>query len=136
MKRIALVPAALVLAAAPCLASEIDCFPMCAPSEPAPRAINVCEAKLVQEGVKLDAKLKPVKDVYEIATDPTGYAIRTVTEAAGIHVPKVVGFALNPKGSLKAEVMKRVREEAKKQVGLKDDCAAEIAAKAARAEAD
>lgn len=128
MKRIAL--ATVVLAAAPAFASEIDCFPMCAEAAP-PRPINVCEVKLVQEGVKIDARLKPVKEAYEIATDPTGYAIRTVTEAAGIKVPKVVGIALNPKGALKAEVMKRVRDEAKKQVGLKDGCAAEMATPAA-----
>ena len=134
MKRIALALAPVAFAATACLASEIDCFPMCAREESAPRAFNACEVKLVQEGVKIDAKLKPVKDVYEIATDPTGYAIRTVTAAAGIKVPKAVGYALNPKGSLKAEVMKRVREEAKKQVGLKDDCAAEIAAAEAIAE--
>ncbi len=134
MKRIALVLAPVTLAALPCFASEIDCFPMCAPQEAAPAKFNACEVKLVQEGVKLDARLKPVKDVYQIAVDPTGYAIRTVTEAAGIKVPKVVGYALNPKGALKAEVMKRVREEAKKQVGLVDDCAAEIAAAAAPAE--
>lgn len=130
MKRIALVIAPLAVAASSCFASEIDCFPMCPEAGAPVRAVNVCQVKLVQEGVKIDAKLKPVKDVYEIATDPAGYAIRTVTEAAGIHVPKVVGYALNTKGSLKAEVMKRVREEAKKQVGLEDDCREEIAAAA------
>jgi len=134
MKRLALVLAPLAFASTAGLASEIDCFPMCAPEATPPRAFNACEVKVVQEGAKLDAKLKPVKDVYEIATDPTGYAMRTVTEAAGIHVPKVVGYALNPKGSLKAEVMKRLREEAKKQVGLQDGCAAEIAAAAATTE--
>ena len=134
MKRIALVIAPLAVTASSCFASEIDCFPMCPEADAPARAINVCQVKLVQEGVKIDAKLKPVKDVYEIATDPAGYAIKTVTEAAGIKVPKVVGYALNPKGSLKAEVMKRVREEAKKQVGLKDDCREEIAATAAAEE--
>lgn len=128
MKRIALLLAPIAVAATGACASEIDCFPMCPLAEAPARAFNACEVKLVQEGVKVDAKLKPVKQAYEIATDPTGYAIRTVTEAAGIHVPKVVGYALNPKGSLKAEVVKRLREEARKQVGLEHDCAAEIAA--------
>jgi hypothetical protein len=41
-----------------------------------------------------------------------------------VHIPKVVGYAMDPRGAVKAEVMKRAREMAKKQVGLQDDCRA------------
>jgi hypothetical protein len=125
MKRTVLI-AAFTLAVAPAFASEIDCFPMCAPesataAEPPPR---LCDAAIVQEGMKLNRELASLRQAYEIATDPTGFAIREATKAAGIEVPKVVGIALNPKGALKAEVMKRVREEAKKRVGLDRECKA------------
>jgi hypothetical protein len=115
----------LAVATLPAAASEIDCFPACTTIETAPRApaIDLCRSAVVQEGMKLEARVRPAKQLYEIASDPTGYAIKTVTDAAGIKVPKVVGYALNPKGSLKAEVMKRVRAEAKKQAGLEHDCA-------------
>jgi hypothetical protein len=128
MRRIAtlLAPLALV-AVTPAFASEIDCFPACpavaAPVEDSAPAFNACRSKLVQEGVKLDAKLAPARELHAIATDPTGYAIRKATDAAGIKVPKVVGYALDPKGSLRGELARRGREALKRQVGLGHACA-------------
>ena len=143
-KKLALLASALVACAATAAhADSYDCFPGCGAAgiEPAAESvINLCENKAVREVARMNAKLKPAKEIYDIAMNPTGYAIRTATRMAGIEVPKIVDYAIDPKGALKAEVMKRVREEAKKRVGLADECKADLesgeAAEVAAAEAE
>ena len=107
-------------------ADAYDCFPMCPPApQEEMKAVSLCTIPAVRDvaraNAKLNDELKPVKDVYEIATNPTGFAIRMVDQHV-VHIPKLVGYALDPKGAVKAEVMKRAREALKKQVGLQDEC--------------
>jgi hypothetical protein len=130
MKRIAacVVPMVLMAAAPTASADAIDCFPIACAAEPAPQArINLCEHQAVREVARIDAKLQPVKDVYEIATNPTGYAIKMVDRHV-IHIPRWVGFAMDPQGYVRGEALKYARRELKKQVGLDAECKAEIEA--------
>lgn len=123
-RKLALLAPVMLLCAAPTVyADSYDCFPAaCAHEAPAPEAkINLCEHKAVREVARLDRELKPVKDVYEIAANPTGYAIKLVSEHV-VPIPPWVGFAMDPQGAVKAELMKRARKELKKQVGLQQDC--------------
>lgn len=112
-------------------ADAYDCFPMC-PQAPAAAAkpLALCDVPAVREAAQLNARLnddlKPVKQLYDMATNPTGFAVRMVDEHV-VHIPKAVGYALDPKGAVKAELIKRAREELKKQAGLKDECRAPAA---------
>jgi len=117
----------LAMAAPFAHADAYDCFPTCPPAPAAAevKAASLCDISVVREAARantrLNDELKPVKEVYEIATNPTGYAIRMVDQHV-VHIPKVVGYALDPRGAAKAELMKRARAEFKRQVGLKDEC--------------
>lgn len=128
MKRTAWLAPLLLAAAGVAHADAYDCFPMCpvvAPAEAKP--VSLCDLSLVrgaaQANAKLDEDLKPLKEIYELATNPTGYAIKMVDQHV-VHIPKVVGYAMDPRGAVKAELMKRAREAVKRQVGLQDDCRA------------
>jgi len=117
----------LAMAAPFAHADAYDCFPTCppAPATPEAKPASLCGIPVVREAARantrLNDELKPVKEVYEMATNPTGYAIKMVDQHV-VHIPKVVGYALDPRGAVKAELTKRAREEFKKQVGLKDEC--------------
>ena len=130
------VPVMLLCAATAASADAYDCFPVaCAGAQPeAPAKLNLCEHKAVREVARIDAKLKPAREIYDIATNPTGYAIKMVDRHV-IHIPKWVGFAMDPEGYARAYAMKYVRNELKKQVGLQAECAAEIEAEDAAAPA-
>jgi len=117
----------LAMAAPFAHADAYDCFPTCPPA-PAPaeaKPASLCDISVVREAARantrLNDELKPVKEVYEMATNPTGYAIKMVDQHV-VHIPKVVGYALDPRGAAKTELMKRARAEFKKQVGMNDEC--------------
>lgn len=117
----------LAMAAPFAHADAYDCFPTCPPALSASeaKAASLCDISVVREAARantrLEEQLKPVKEVYEIATNPTGYAVRMVDQHV-VHIPKVVGYALDPKGAVKSELTKRARAEFKKQVGLANEC--------------
>ena len=122
------VPALLLAVATSASADAVDCFPIACAAAPSPEAkANLCEHQAVREVARIDAKLQPVKDAYEIATNPTGYALKLVDRHV-FHIPKWVGFAMDPQGYVRGEAMKYARRELKKQVGLQSQCAAEIEA--------
>ncbi|APV49259.1 hypothetical protein BWI17_05925 [Betaproteobacteria bacterium GR16-43] len=130
MKRTLL--ATLLIAAAPiafaqessCLPGSGDCAePALAAPAPALPAMNLCDHQGVREAVRIEQDLRPVKRLYDIAMNPTGFVIEKVSEEAGVKIPKWVGYAMDPRGAVRNEVMKRVRAEVKKNVGLANDCA-------------
>jgi len=108
--------AALLLTTAPAIAMADD---------EAGTSIDLCRHEAVREITRIEQDLRPVKRVYDIAMNPTGFVIGKVSEEAGVKIPKWVGFALDPKGYARNYVMKRVREEAKQHVGLANDCRVE-----------
>jgi hypothetical protein len=123
----ALIPSLLLLCAAPAAyADAYDCFPACREpaAAPAKAAINLCEHRAVREVARIERDLKPVKQIYDIATNPTGFAIKQVNDHV-VHIPPWVGYAMDPKGAIRAKVMDRARGELRKQVGLQNECAAE-----------
>jgi len=131
MKRTAaLIPALVLSALVPAHADTFDCFPLCAHEAPAVEAkVNLCDHKVVRDLARIDRQVKPLKNVYDIAVNPMGFAIRQVSEHV-VHIPAWVGYAMNPQGAIRAKVMERVRLEAKKQVGLEHSCASEDGAEA------
>ena len=130
MKRLTVTLApALLLASTLTFADDLDCFPMCQAPDPAP--IRLCEHAAVREVARIDRELAPVKKLYDIAKNPTGFAIHEVGERAGVHVPEWVGLALDPRGYVRGLVLDRARLELKKAVGLENDCRDEIAAERA-----
>lgn len=142
MKRtLALIAPAVVFATLPVRADSFDCFPMCSedaaiaasqamttmqPQKP----LNLCENATVREVAKIDNSLAPAKKLYSIAMDPEGFAIQQVSEHI-VHIPAWVNYVANPRGAIRAKVIEKVRYEAKKQVGLQNECSAEIKAETA-----
>lgn len=125
----ALIAATLATTAFSARADAYDCFPLCpeaAQETAAKPALNLCDHAAVREVAKVDRDLAPVKRIYSIATNPTGFAIHEVSERTGVHIPAWVGYVADPKGAIRSKVMEKVRDEAKKQVGLKDSCATEL----------
>jgi hypothetical protein len=128
MKRLtATLAPALLLASGLVLADDLDCFPMCAPAEPPPAPLNLCEHRAVRDIARIDRDLAPAKRIYEIATNPTGFVLHEVSEHV-VHIPEWVGVAMDPRGYVRGKVIERVRVEVKKSLGVGKDCADEIAA--------
>lgn len=123
MKRTLALVAAVTFSGA-ALADAYDYVPE-APAGAEPR-INLCEHKAVQEVARIDRELKPVKELYDIATNPAGFAIKVVGAQVGVKIPRWVGYAMDPQGAVRAKVAREVRKELKRNVGLEDDCAAEL----------
>jgi len=144
MKRtLALIAPAVALVALPARADGFDCFPMCAEDAAvaasramavqAPQPINLCENSTVREVAKIDNSLAPVKRLYSIATNPTGFAIQQVSDHI-VHIPPWVNYVADPRGTIRAKLIEKVREQAKKQVGLQNSCVDEIKAETAGGE--
>ena len=101
-----------------------DCFPLCAQAplpEGPPAALDLCEHALVREGVRLEQKMRPVREVVNAVQNPTGFVIRQVS-AHVIHVPPWVGYAIDPKGAVRAKVIATIRDEVRKSTGLANGC--------------
>jgi hypothetical protein len=125
----ALIAPVLVLTALSARADAYDCFPLCpetAQEAPVHAPLNLCDHAAVREVAKIDRDLAPAKRLYSIATNPTGFALEQVSEHV-VHIPVWVGYVVNPQGAIRAKVMDTVREQVKKQVGLQESCATEIA---------
>jgi len=101
-----------------------DCFPLCAeaplPEEP-PVPLNLCDVALVREGVRLEQKMRPVREVVDAVQNPTGFVIKQVS-AHVVHIPAWVGYAIDPRGAVRAKVIETVRNEVKKSTGLANGC--------------
>jgi len=88
-------------------------------------AIDLCAHGAVREVAKIDHDLKPVKEIYGIVTNPTGFALKQVNDHV-VHIPKWVGYAIDPQGAVRARVMDMARAELKRQVGLREGCAGRL----------
>jgi hypothetical protein len=126
----ALLGSTLLLAMVPCAYADGsgDCFPMYPePVAVAPgKTADLCAYGVVREVARIDRDLAPVKKVVGAVTNPTGFALEQLDKHV-VHIPRWVGYALDPRGAIRAKVMDRVRHEAKKAVGLENDCIAEDA---------
>lgn len=98
-----------------------------APAARADENLNLCSHQAVREVARLNNELKPVKDLYGIVTNPTGFALKQLNDHV-IHIPKWVHYAMDPQGAIRAKVLGRARDELKKHVGLKNECADELEA--------
>ena len=91
----------------------------------AAESVNLCEHKAVREVAKLERDLRPVKEIAGYVTNPTGFALKMVNDHV-VHIPKWVGIAMDPRGYVRGKAIEYVRNEAKKAVGVDNDCQAEI----------
>jgi hypothetical protein len=103
-----------------------ECFPTCpaVPDEPAP-PLDLCRHAIVREGVRLDVKMRPIREVIHIVQNPTGFVIKTVGEQTGVHVPPWVPYVVDPRGAIRAKAVEVIRNEVKKSMGLANDCRAQ-----------
>ena len=115
--------AALLITGVACAAQAdtYDCFPACADPSAMAAPLSLCENRVVREAVRIDVETRPIREVVGTVTDPTGFVLKQVNDHV-VHIPKWVGFAIDPKGALRAEAMKRIRDEAKRATGLEHDC--------------
>jgi hypothetical protein len=111
--------AAMFLAAALPVAAQ-ESFEPAAEAQPA-KPLNLCDYGAVREVAKVDRELKPVKDVVGIVTNPEGFVLHEVDQYV-VHIPAWVGYALNPKGAVRAKLIDMARTEVKKSVGLESEC--------------
>jgi hypothetical protein len=88
-------------------------------------AIDLCAHKAVREVARLDESVRPAKEIYGIVTNPTGFALKQVNDHV-VHIPKWVGYAIDPQGAVRAKVIDMARTELKRQVGVADGCAAAL----------
>ena len=102
----ALLGSTLFLAMAPCAYAGTD----------------ACAIGVVREIARIDRDLAPLKKALGAITNPTGFALEQVDKYV-VHIPPWVGYAIDPRRALRAAVIKRVRDEAKKAVGLENGCA-------------
>ncbi len=121
MKRtqMTLAAATMMLAAALPVAADDTFEP--AGETPAASHIDLCQYGAVREVAKIDRDLQPVKDVVGIVTNPEGFLIHEV-DVHVVHIPAWVGYAMNPRGAIRAKLVDMVRTEAKKSVGLESEC--------------
>jgi hypothetical protein len=89
---------------------------------PAAKPLDLCSYGAVREVAKVDRELKPVKEVVGIVTNPEGFVLHEVDQYV-VHIPPWVGYALNPKGAIRAKLVDMARTEMKKSVGLGNECA-------------
>ena len=131
MKRtLAILVPSMLIAAQAARADQFDSFPLYAVETvqvvDAPKP-NLCEHRAVRDIARIDRDLAPVKQVFEIATNPTGFALKQVNDHI-VHIPAWVGFAMDPRGYVRNKAIAYVRHEAKKAFGVEKGCADEIAA--------
>jgi hypothetical protein len=116
--------AALAALSSPAFAELEDCFPQCArpaPIVPAQSSEGLCQFGAVREAARIDHDLKPVKRVVGIVTNPTGFAIQQVNDHV-VRIPPWVGYAVDPRGAIRAKVVDLARGQVKKAAGLQNDC--------------
>jgi hypothetical protein len=101
-----------------------DCFPQCPPvaatTEVAGPMINACEFALVRQAETLNDQIKPIKEIVGYVRSPQGLAIKLVNDHV-VKIPKWVGYAVDPVGSLKQRAMQEVRDHAREALGMNKD---------------
>jgi hypothetical protein len=113
--------AAMLLTAAALPAAAEETFEP-ATEAPVAKPLDLCSYGAVREVAKIDRDLKPVKEIVGIVTNPEGFVLHEVDQYV-VHIPPWVGYALNPRGAIRAKLVDMVRTEAKKSVGLETECA-------------
>ncbi len=116
--------AALAALSSPAFAEIEDCFPQCARPEavaPPQSGEGLCQFGVVREAARINRDLAPVKRIVGIVTNPTGFAIKQVNDHV-VHIPAWVGYAMDPRGAIRAKVVDLARDQVKKAAGLQNDC--------------
>lgn len=91
-------------------------------AKPASTANKACGAgaEFAQEVDKLNAQIKPVKDVVGYIRSPQGLAVKLVNDHL-FKIPGWVGFALDPVGTIKHKAIDEVRGRAKEMLKGDDE---------------
>lgn len=99
-----------------------DCFPLCPPpaiEEAAPQ-FKACDIKLVRNVEALNDQIKPIKEIVGYVRSPQGLAIKLVNDHI-VKIPKWVGYAVDPVGSIKQRAIKEVKGHAREAFGMNKD---------------
>ena len=93
-----------------------DCFPLCPQAvtnaDAAEPVINVCEFAMVRQADALNDQIKPIKEIVGYVRSPQGLAIKLVNDHV-VKIPKWVGYAVDPVGSIKQRAMREVKDHAR-----------------------
>jgi hypothetical protein len=138
------------------MASEQDCFPLCA--EPAKaetksvateattaevkldpvyitahrdviidvQAATSCDSGLMKTADDINDKVKPIREIVGYVRSPQGLLIKLVNDYV-IKIPAWIGYAMDPLGSLKHKAIDEVRTRARDAANEGSACAAESA---------
>jgi hypothetical protein len=126
------------------MASDLDCFPMCAEPakigaviEPAADAANdwapgeiviivstqkSCDAGFVKTAEDLNDKVKPIREIVGYVRSPQGLVIKIVNDHI-VKIPAWIGYVVDPLGSLKHQAIDEVRTRAKEAMDDGSACA-------------
>lgn len=98
-----------------------DCFPLCPVSaEEAAPTFKACDIKLVRDVEALNDQIKPIKEIVDYVRSPQGLAIKLVNDHV-VKIPKWVGYAVDPVGSIKQRAIKEVKGHAREALGMNKD---------------
>ncbi|MBL8524385.1 MAG: hypothetical protein JNN20_11910 [Betaproteobacteria bacterium] len=98
-----------------------DCFPLCTPvAEEVAPAFKACDIKLVRDVEALNDQIKPIKEIVGYVRSPQGLAIKLVNDHV-VKIPKWVGYAVDPVGSIKQRAIKEVKGHAREAFGMNKD---------------
>lgn len=101
-------------------ADDFDCFPLCE-QQATPSASVKCDGSAhgqtrlqstVAQAEALNDRVKPIKEVVGYVRSPQGLAIKLVNDHV-VKIPKWVGYAIDPVGSVKNRAIDEARGRAK-----------------------
>ena len=128
------------------VASDWDCFPLCA--EPKVAAVaearveslstaapgestgatdvaapsTSCDSAFMKAADDLNDKVKPVRDIIGYVRSPQGLAIKLVNDHI-VRIPAWIGYALDPLGSIKRQAMGEMRSRIRDAMSDENACA-------------
>lgn len=99
-----------------------DCFPQCPAlaAEDAATQFKVCDIKLVRDVEALNDQVRPIKEIVGYVRSPQGLAIKLVNDHV-VKIPKWVGYAVDPVGSIKQRAIREVKDHAREALGMNKD---------------
>ena len=129
------------------MASEMDCFPLCDESANAQAkaptdvqtnldGINVsltreaavataspasCESSLMKSAEDMNEKVKPIREIIGYVRSPQSLAIKLVNDHI-VKIPAWIGYAMDPLGAIKRQVIGEVRTRAKDAMASDNAC--------------
>ncbi len=129
------------------IASEMDCFPLCTASVNAQTKAETdvetkfdglntlatreadfataspesCESSLMKSAEVMSDKVKPIREIIGYVRSPQSLAIKLVNDHI-VKIPAWIGYAMDPLGAIKRQVIGEVRTRAKDAMAGDNAC--------------